>query len=247
MSNQAIGRGLKMLDALVAIGAPEHWRSYCDLAGEVEMAFGRATKTAEGAGRSRLMRGGERFSGLIDCYEREALCLRRPSADLLLTEIAAMEEVLITQFREELRSGKHEVTGYRGDGHRRRIEPDDLSDATIDLTAIIGNALVMPDGTRISGIEIMIGKVSENAPTLCPRSPRRSRRQTRPPEVRNRVFSWLDALLEEHGPKYFKSRSDHGLGESWRSDNPGNGSVDHVRKLISTWRKEHSIPPRTEN
>ena len=177
---------LTLVEALVASADPQLWRRYCRIAAELEgqsvtdpvyapgsvewqrqqeRASAEAEPAlpahAEGAGRSRLAgRGRQRpFAGAPSPFgaaggqEFDAFLAHRRGPAALLAEIDAIEPQLIAGFEAACRFGRYQVTGYH-DGARVEIAADWFGRTELDLGS---NAVVLPDGSEIAGIEVVTG------------------------------------------------------------------------------------------
>jgi hypothetical protein len=175
-----------LVEALIDSADAQLWRRFCSLAAELAGSPGAAlvyapgsiewqaqqnrrpdeTKQAlpahaEDAGRRRISRravhapfagapspfgaaGGEAFDAFLAHH-------RGPSS--LLAEIDAIERQLVAALEEAGRTGRCHATGFRG-GARVEVAADWFGRAQLDFSR---NAVVLPDGSAIAGIEVTLG------------------------------------------------------------------------------------------
>lgn len=186
MPGHSSTRVLTLLEALVASAEPQLWRRYCRIAAELEgrsvtdpvYAPGsvewqrrqdRASAEAEPAlpahaeyaGRRRLAGRGRQppFAGAPSPFgavggeEFDAFLAQRRGPPALLAEIDTIEPQLIACFAAACRSGRYRVTGFH-DGTRVELAVDWFGRMELDPGR---NAVVLPDGSEIAGIEVAAG------------------------------------------------------------------------------------------
>jgi hypothetical protein len=175
-----------LVEALINSADPELWRRYCRLAAELEgrpvvapvyapgsmewqaqreqksnQADQAVPAYAEDAGRKRISRrgapapfagapspfgsaGGEKFDGFLAGHGGP------PS---VIAEIDAIEHQLVGAFEAAGSSGRCRATGFHG-GARMEISPAWFGRMQFDFGR---NAVVLPDGSEIAGIEVTTG------------------------------------------------------------------------------------------
>jgi hypothetical protein len=178
-------RVLTLVEALIANADPKLWEQYCRLAAELEgrptaapvpapgsMEWQRRQDRnpteaeqalpahAEGAGRRRLSRRGAPlpFAGVpspLGAAGRQAFegfLARRRGSPPQLAQIDALEDQLVAGFEAAGRSGGVGAAGFR-DGGKTEVKADWFGQVRLDFAR---NAVVLPDGSQIAGLEVTI-------------------------------------------------------------------------------------------
>jgi len=216
---------------------PAMWRRWCFLAAQIaghpevdpNAMLDPIPEHIESEGFKRLARIGVPYGALMEFWERSALSLRRSDADDLLLEDAALRAKLVAEFSDRGTRGDL-VASYFVNGELRVAKPEAWIYAKWDFDSV---SMRFPDGTiyQIFDVRENVAKTAD-----------RPKKETKPAVVKNAVFEWLEHLLAANDAEYFAVRSDYLLANSYERDNPNAGNVDHVRKVISEWRSERSIP-----
>jgi hypothetical protein len=182
-----------LVEALIASADPKLWGRYCRLAAELEGRPGAAPVPAPGsvewqrrqerkpteaeqalpeyaeqAGRRRLTRRGMSipFAGAPSPFGAggseafEGFLARRRGSPALVAQIDALEDQLVAGFEAALRSGRWRAVGFR-DGGKSEVSTDWLGHVRLDFAR---NAVVLPDGAEIAGVEVSIVSTGTNTP-----------------------------------------------------------------------------------
>jgi hypothetical protein len=182
---------LTLLDALIAGADRELWARYCGLAAELEgrpaaptpapgslewqrqqaqptAAEAPMPKSAVDAGRRRLSQRGAPppFAGAPSPFGAaggeafaEFLADHRGSPSLL-ARIDAAEDQLVGAFEAAGRAGRFRAGGFRA-GAWSEAAPDWFGRIRLDFAR---NAMLLPDGSKIAGIEVSSGASATDAP-----------------------------------------------------------------------------------
>jgi hypothetical protein len=181
-----------LVEALINSADSELWRRYCRLATELEgppavapvhargsmewqaqqnqksnQAEQALPAHAEDAGRSRILRRGAAapFAGAPSPFgaagseEFDAFLAQQRGAPSLLTEIDTVERQLVAAFEAAGSSGRCHATGFR-DGVRVEVTADWFGRMQLDFGR---NAVILPDGPEVAGIEVTIGPAADVA------------------------------------------------------------------------------------
>ena len=175
-----------LVEALINSADPELWRRYCRLAAELEgrpavapvyapgsmewqaqqeqksnQADQAVPAYAEDAGRKRISQRGAPapFAGAPSPFgsaqseKFDAFLARHRGPPSVLAEIDAIENQLIGAFEAAGSSGRCRATGFR-DGARIEVSAAWFGRMQFDFGR---NSVVLPDGSKIAGLEVTIG------------------------------------------------------------------------------------------
>lgn len=182
-------KALTLVEALINCADPELWRRFCRLQAELEgrpaiapvYAPGsvewqrqhdqKSTEAeqalpayAEDAGRKRISRRGAPAPfarvpspfGAAGAEKFDAFLARHHGSPSQLAEIDTIEQQLVAAFEAAGSSGRCRATGFR-DGARVEVATDWFGRMQLDFER---NAVTLPDGSEIAGIEVAIGPSS---------------------------------------------------------------------------------------